>query len=342
MRGALAAAALAVAIGCEAGSRTGPVPPVPDADADGLPDVVERALLIQFRPFWSFDPDEVLFPISVEAWARAGGVVRAADGRTVAYHDPETLREAVGRHPDGEMRPADPPLAGTPPCPVACPEDAPVYGEATPLLDRPDLAWIQYWIFYGYDEKHTEFGIFNHRGDWEHVCVLVAIDALDDEVAAPIAVHFHRHGDLAVVDAAEWVACLPGSSACFGSRHARVYVDRGGHGSHAVPGVSPLGPHRGGRPGTGGLLDSPVVPILPHPDNADRLDDEILRGFRGRWGHLDAATTGRGPVGPLVFDGPCDHDFLARPTLADWTPACRDQPSATAPAAGPPVPDRAR
>lgn len=330
----VALVALAASAGCESGVRTGPDPPPPDTDGDGLSDDLELALLRQYRPYWNFDPDEFLFPIPVEAWARAGGEVLAADEVTfVEYDDLATLLDAVERHAQGVMHPADPPLEGEPPCPAGCAGDAPVYAEATPLEGRPDLAWLQYWVFYGYDEKDTEFGIFNHRGDWEHVCVLAAVDSIGSPTAPPEGLHFHRHGDLSVVETAEWVACRPGAAGCAGSRHARVYVDRGGHGSWPVAGISPLGPHRGGRPGTGGLLESPIVPILPHPANADRLDDEVVRAFRGIWGHRDASTTNAGPAGPVVFDRLCGHDFLDRPTLADWTPPCRLQPAAAHPAA---------
>lgn len=331
---ALALLWIPLAVGCGSGPRTGPEPPA-DLDADGLADDVEVALLARYRPFWDFDLDEFLFPISVEAWARAGGRLVAGDGVTsVEYADLPSLLAAVRRHRQGVLHPVDPPLTGAPPCPpgFACPGGAPVYAEATPLVGRPDLAWLQYWLLFGYDEKRLDVGVFNHRGDWEHVCVLVAVDSLASPAAVPLGVHFHHHGSLVVRTSPEWVACRAGAYACDGERHPRVFLDRGGHGSYSESGVDPLGPHRGGRPGNGGLLETPLVPIRPNRANADRLDDDVVRGFAGQWGHLDAATTSPGPGGPLVLSGPCDHDLLDRPTLADWTPACLE---AAALAAGP-------
>lgn len=317
---------VAVTAGCSSG--TGPVDPLDggDRDADGVPDDVEIALLRQYRPFWDFDPDERLFPIAVDDWAGAGGrVVPAGGGPSSEYRDSATLLEAVRSHPDGVMHPVDPPLTGSLPCPPdgPCLAGAPVYAEATPLEDRVDLVWLQYWLFYGFDEKRLSFRTLSHRGDWEHVCVLVSRGAMGIPDAAPIGVHFHHHGALEIVEDPEWVGCRIGASDCVGERHPRVYVDRGGHGSHPASGVSSLGPHRGGFPDSGGLLDTPLVPLRPHPANASRLDDDIVRDFRGRWGHDDSATTGAAPHGPLVFNHLCDHDLLRRPTLADWTPACR-------------------
>ncbi|MDX1660298.1 MAG: hypothetical protein R3326_00795 [Gemmatimonadota bacterium] len=320
-------ALLSLTLACSGYDGPGPIAPrESDADADGLSDDLEIALLRQFRPFWDLDPDERLFPIPVNAWARAGGAVVAVDGADPRpYADLATLRAAVEAHPDGVMRPLGPPLEGAPPCPpgIDCPAGAPVYAEATPLVDAPDTVWLQFWLFYGFDEKNLEFGVLSHRGDWEHVCVLVALAAVGDPDAEPLGVHYHHPGELDVTADPEWVACREGASACVGRRHPRVYVDRGGHGSYPGSGATFLGPHRGGFEPGGGFLETPLVPVRPHPRNALGLETGILRAFRGRWGHEDAFTTGPGPVGPLVFGNPCDHDFLPRPSSSDWLPACR-------------------
>ena len=50
--------------------------PLQDADGDGISDGDEEILARQYRPFWDFDPQENLGPISVTDWANIGGKVR--------------------------------------------------------------------------------------------------------------------------------------------------------------------------------------------------------------------------------------------------------------------------
>ncbi|HYO46206.1 MAG TPA: hypothetical protein VEY33_05905 [Gemmatimonadota bacterium] len=317
------AALVALSLACGGSGPMSP-PPSDDLDGDGLADLEEEALLRQYRPVWDFDETETLFPISLEEWASLGERVTAASGSGSApYSDPASLLAAVQAFPDGVMVTAGTPYPGLPPCGSGpqC-NDAPVYVDAIPvgfsLNGRDDLVWLHYWLFYHYDLKQALPGSeqrSQHYGDWEHVCVLVSLDDLADPGAPPVSLHFHAHGGLVVSDAASaWHA--DGS----GAFHPRVYVEAGGHASYRVAGESLLGPHQGGRIDPDGL-SHPLVFLQPHATNRNDPVDEIVRGFRGRWGQT-AGETGESPIGPLDVNQPCDHDYERSPGLSDWIPTC--------------------
>lgn len=318
------ALAVVAALAPACGGSGGPMSPPPsaDLDADGLADLDEEALLRQYRPVWDFDETETLFPISLEEWAALGE--RIEDGTESApYADVESLLAAVQAFPDGVMVTAEEPYAGFPPCGAgALCNDAPVFVDAIPvgfsLRGRDDLVWLQYWIFYHYDLKQALPGSqvrSQHHGDWEHVCVLVSLDDLGARDAAPVSLHFHAHGGLEVHDeASAWHADDAGSF------HPHVYVEASGHASYRDAGGTLLGPHEGGRIDPDGL-SHPLVFLRPHATNRGDPSDEILGGFRGRWGQTEG-DTGVSPLGPLAFNQPCDHDWKASPGLSDWLPAC--------------------
>ena len=317
------AALVAGALACGGGGPVSP-PPSDDLDEDGLADLEEEALLRQYRPVWSFDPSETLFPISLEEWAALGERVRAASGEGSApYSDPASLLAAVQAFPDGVMVTAEEPRSGLPPCGAGpgC-NDAPEFVDAIPVSftrnGRGNLVWLQYWLLYHYDLKLALPGSDQrpqHHGDWEHVCVLASLDDLGDPDAPPVELHFHAHGNLDVAgDASAWHADAAGSF------HPRVYVEAGGHASFRDPGETLLGPHFGGLIDPDGL-DHPLAFLQPHATNRNDPGDEIVRAFSGTWGQTDGET-GVSPVGPLVFDGPCDHDYDRSPGLSDWLPAC--------------------
>ena len=313
----------ALAVGCGGSGPMSP-PPSADLDADGLADLEEEALLEQFQPVWDFDQLEMLFPVSLEEWAALGERIMDAAGPDFApYSDLESLLAAVQAFPDGIMITAEEPYAGFPPCGAgALCNDAPLFVDAIPvgfsLNGRENLVWLQYWLFYHYDLKQALPGSevrSQHHGDWEHVCVLVSLDDLGDRNAAPVSLHYHAHGALAVHDTAStWHADDVGAF------HPHVYVEAGGHASYRDAGETLLGPHEGGRIDPDGL-SHPLVFLRPHATNRSDSADEILVGFRGRWGQTDG-DSGESPIGPLEFNQPCDHDWRESPVSSDWIPSC--------------------
>lgn len=316
------AAFAALALACGSGGGPMSPPPSADLDADGLADLEEEALLLQFRPVWDFDATETLFPISLAEWAGLGERIESGVEST-PYSDLASLLAAVQAHPGGTMITAAEPYPGLPPCGAgALCNDAPVFVDAIPadfpLDGRDDLVWLQYWLFYQYDLKQALPGSqvrSQHHGDWEHVCVLVSRADLGDREAAPIGLHFHAHGGLEVHDtASSW------HEDQLGAFHPHVYVEAGGHASYRDAGATLLGPHEGGRIDPDGL-SHPLVFLRPHATNRSDPADEILGGFRGRWGQTEG-DSGESPIGPLEFNQPCDHDWTESPGLSDWNPAC--------------------
>ena len=316
-------AILAFALACEGDGPVSP-PPSDDLDDDGLADLEEEMLLLQYRPVWSFDETETLFPISLEEWASFGERVTSPSGtESVPYDDPESLLEAVEAFPGGTMvtsavpRPGAPPCGSGPGCNVA-----PDFVDAIPVSfrvsGRGNLVWLHYWRLYHYDLKLALPGSEvrpQHYGDWEHVCVLASLDDLGDPDAPPVGLHFHAHGNLDLADdASAWHA---DAASAF---HPRVYVEAGGHASFRDPGETVLGPHHGGVIDPDGL-DHALAFLTPNRTNRSDPLDEIASVFRGRWGQTES-DAGRSPLGPLVFDGACDHDYDPNPGLSDWMPVC--------------------
>ncbi|HET9332036.1 MAG TPA: hypothetical protein VFQ21_00475 [Gemmatimonadota bacterium] len=304
----------------------GPVSPPPsdDLDDDGLADLEEDAILRQYRPVWSFDPSETLFPIGLADWASFGERVMAASGQESSeYSDPASLLTAVQAYPGGFMVTAEIPRPGLPPCGggTGC-NNAPVFVDAIPvaftLNGRRNLVWLHYWLLYHYDIKLALPGSGQrpqHYGDWEHVCVLASMDDLGNPAAPPVGLHYHAHGNLDVADeASAWHADAAGSF------HPRVYIEAGGHASFRDPGETLLGPHFGGVIDPDGL-EHPLAFLQPHATNRSNPIDEIVVTFHGRWGQTNGET-GLSPLGPLEFENPCDHDYDRSPGLSDWIPAC--------------------
>ena len=304
----------------------GPVSPPPsdDLDDDGLADLEEDAILRQYRPVWSFDPSETLFPIGLADWASFGERVMAASGQESSeYSDLESLLTAVQAFPGGVMVTAEVPRPGLPPCGggVGC-NNAPVFVDAIPvgfaLNGRRNLVWLHYWLLYHYDIKLALPGSDQrpqHYGDWEHVCVLASMDDLGNPAAPPVGLHYHAHGNLDVADdASAW------HSDAAGSFHPRVYIEAGGHASFRDPGETLLGPHFGGLIDPDGL-EHPLAFLQPHATNRSNPIEEIVGTFHGTWGQTNGET-GVSPPGPLEFEDPCDHDYDRSPGLSDWIPAC--------------------
>jgi hypothetical protein len=278
----------------------------PDSDGDGLPDALEAALVAQYRPYWFFDESEALRPISLTELARLGGVI-AFEETTVPYSDLRSLLAAARAFPAGTLHLPDGPIAGG--------VGAPVYVDAVPVPahvevgDRRNLAWLHFWLFFGDDVK-AYAPERSHRGDWEHVCVMAERDAVGERDRPPVLIHWHHHGAADVaIEADAWHADASGAF------HPRAYVEAGGHAIYRRPGTFP-GQHDDGHGTTDDPLDDPVVFMTGHDGQGPIAATEaaILRRFQGRWGQTLPAPEVASPVGPLVHNGPCDHDYLPHPT----------------------------
>ena len=280
-----------------------------DRDQDGLADALEVRLVEQFRPFWFVDQSETVRPISVTDWARLGVFNLSGDGH-VAYADLPSLLAAVQTHPTGTLHLSEGPIRGR--------DGATIYVDALPMpadyaiSGKRNLVWLHFWLLFGDDVKPYSPSR-SHRGDWEHVCVMVERNAVGDRDRPPVMIHWHHHGHVDV--AAEAHAWHEDAA---GGRHPRAYIEAGGHGIYRVPGTFP-GEHDDGAGSTDDPLDDPVVFMQDHGDQSGdvQLEATIVNRFMGRWGQT-VTQVAASPEGPLVHNGVCDHDYTPHPTASSF------------------------
>lgn len=278
------------------------LPTTTDTDVDGLSDTEEETLLRQYRPMWYFDGQEFVFPISVGQWGLATGSIGP-----YRYWNLPSLKDAVYRNSSGTMTPTEYFIVGD------REEDAPIYVDAVPMprtftVDgKRDLVWLHYYLLFGEDAKLIllPFGL-RHRGDWEHICVLVERAAAGNKNRRPVRLHFHHHGQLDVSSSAyAW------HRDGWGNYHPRVYVEAGAHGMYRNPGQGPVGPHASGAGSPDNPLDNPMRFMTSHWSSrrgTSRDEKDILQRFKGTWGD-----TAGSPRGPLQYNSACDHDYRSRP-----------------------------
>ncbi len=97
-----------------------------------------------------------------------------------------------------------------------------VYGRAVEVNGR---LWLQYWMWYFYNDYQLALGFGTHEGDWESIQLRMAPDGGVPDVAVYAQ---HRHGEKR-----DWegVEKLPGGETPV------VYVARGSHAAYFEPGL---------------------------------------------------------------------------------------------------------
>ena len=93
-----------------------------------------------------------------------------------------------------------------------------VYGRAVKTGDG--RLWLQYWLFYFYNDYQLALGFGTHEGDWECVQLRMGIDGDAPDVAVYAQ---HRHGEKRSWEDVEKLA---------GSDRPVVYVARGSHAAY--------------------------------------------------------------------------------------------------------------
>ncbi|HWI75112.1 MAG TPA: hypothetical protein VNT55_24335, partial [Baekduia sp.] len=154
--------------------------------------------------------------------------------------------------------------------------------------DRDGRLWLQYWLWYFFNDYRLAASFGLHEGDWE--MVQLRLDAGDAE---PDYAVFAQH---AKAERRPWdrVAKDPHNEDT-----ALVYVARGSHASYFRPGVFPTEVWAdvcdGGRP-------SPPSTLLLLPADDDPAD---WSGWPGRWGDTQAGGGITGQLESNSPDGPC-------------------------------------
>jgi hypothetical protein len=152
--------------------------------------------------------------------------------------------------------------------------------------DESGKLWIQYWLFYYYNEQNLA-GIGNHEGDWEMVQYGLTEGGLPD-----VATYAQHNDDEA--ESCPWAKVWKEvvSDPITGTREAPVvYVAAASQASYFVPGEHVRGVRNDLAYGDGDVRE----PIL------DSIDDSFPAWVRwpGRWGSDDGAIT-KSPRGPTT------------------------------------------
>jgi hypothetical protein len=252
-------------------------------------------LLRRFQPALRYDSQEAFFADHPEQMVvNPGNQLRRLDG-TVARADDGTLTLATlgARYPDGAQAAAGDVLS------IAGKDYAKQYAalrEARPELknhvvahaatDADGRLWLQYWLWYFYNDYRLAANYGLHEGDWEMVQLRLDGDRPDYAVYAQ-----HTHAERRPWDR---VHKDPNNADT-----PLVYVARGSHASYFRPGVYQTDAWAdvcdGDRPAPA------LAPIL--------LDATTTwAAWPGRWGDTKAATTGPGKsLTSNSPDGPCRH-----------------------------------
>jgi hypothetical protein len=167
-----------------------------------------------------------------------------------------------------------------------------VYGHAVEANGR---LWLQYWLWYFFNDYQLSFGLGTHEGDWEMVAL-----RMDEAADHPdIAIYAqHRYGELRPW--AEVEKFQPG-----GVRPV-VYVARGSHASYFEPGFHQTEAWYDLADGKRRMKQRPKLEILGH-------DEPAWTRWPGRWGDTlprEKTLESNSPTGPGAKKQWMDPDKL--------------------------------
>jgi hypothetical protein len=155
-----------------------------------------------------------------------------------------------------------------------------VYGHA---VERNDRLWLQYWLWYFYNDYQLSFGAGTHEGDWEMVQY-----RMDDAAGHPdIAVYAqHSYGEKRGWDEIEKLDADP--------NRPIVYVARGSHASYFEAGFHQTEAWYDLADGKRRMKDKPKLVILA-------TDEPAWTRWPGRWGDT---LPSKGPSGAIQSNSP--------------------------------------
>ncbi len=166
-----------------------------------------------------------------------------------------------------------------------------VYAHVVQQPDEPDLVFVQYWIYWYYNDWNNK-----HESDWEGITLKFEATSVEEALAGePVAVGYSQHEG---GERADWDADKLERE----GDHPVVYSSAGSHASYFGSDVY-LG--RGAAEGFGCDTTTgpservePVVIVLP--DAVDDPDDPLAwLAFNGRWGERQTGSF-NGPTGPAT------------------------------------------
>jgi len=155
-----------------------------------------------------------------------------------------------------------------------------VYGHAVEANGR---LWLQYWLWYFYNDYQLSFALGTHEGDWEMVAL--RMDEQDDKPDLAVYAQ-HRYAEVRAWDRVEKFE--PG-----GLRPV-VYVARGSHASYFEPGFHQTEAWYDLADGKRRMKHRPKLEILGH-------DEPPWTRWPGRWGDTlprEKTLESNSPTGP--------------------------------------------
>jgi hypothetical protein len=138
-----------------------------------------------------------------------------------------------------------------------------VYGHAVEANGR---LWLQYWLWYFYNDYQLSFALGTHEGDWEMVQFRMDMDAGHPDIAVYAQ---HRYGELRPWPEIEKLEADPARPV--------VYVARGSHASYFEAGFHQTEAWYDLADGKRRMKDKPVLEILG-------TEDPAWTRWPGRWG----------------------------------------------------------
>jgi hypothetical protein len=204
------------------------------------------------------------------------GPTTYADGSDVLEGDLLGLRGDNYREQYRKLRMAHPELNNV------------VYGHA---IEANGRLWLQYWLWYFYNDYQLSFALGTHEGDWEMVQF-----RMDDAAGHPdIAIYAqHRYGEMRAWDEVEKLSGRP-----------VVYVARGSHASYFTAGFHQTEAWYDLADGKRRMKHRPVLEIL-------ETDAPAWTHWPGRWGDTlpRSGIESNSPTGPGVKKQWTDPDKM--------------------------------
>ncbi|MDQ3724259.1 MAG: Vps62-related protein [Actinomycetota bacterium] len=151
-----------------------------------------------------------------------------------------------------------------------------VYGHA---IEANGRLWLQYWLWYFYNDYQLSLGLGKHEGDWEMVQFRVDPDAGHPDVAVYAQ---HRYGEVREWDGVEQLGDRP-----------VVYVSRGSHASYFEAGFHQTEAWYDLADGKRRMKSRPALEIL-------ESSEPPWTRWPGRWGDTlpRTAVESNSPTGP--------------------------------------------
>lgn len=253
----------------------------------------EYDLLLRHAPVLRYDADERFFPIPA-------GFLLSYSGNTLVREDSGSANALDATYADGAAASDDDAVneSSTSDCDYACASEriARCFGNVIYARARHGAAgdaWLQYWLYYYYDDD-AGFGL-RHEGDWETIQVHVP-----DPSADPDVVLYSNRDD---GESCAWTNVeRQGAAPVF-------YVAAGSHGLYRTVGVEASGEtHRGNLSASGGALGLQLI---------DQAHPRWMR-WPGHWGiteGLFGSDLGDSPQGPAFWN---DGIAWNQPDDLDW------------------------